>query len=92
MTHGGLQDPKLILRQKLKNLKLEIMSKKRMLIDTKAKYRFCKMISTEENFHAKFELSPEMSLFALAEKEMMRSEHGDRAMTTTDMMIELSAM
>lgn len=50
------------------------------------------MISTEEDFHAKFELSPEMSLFALAEKEMMRSEHGDRAMTTTDMMIELSAM
>ena len=68
------------------------MSKKRMLIDTKSKYKFCKIISTEENFHEKFELSPEMSLFALAEKEIMRSEYGDRIMTTEDMMIELSAM
>lgn len=66
------------------------MSKRRMLIDTKAKYKFCKMISTEENFHAKFELSPEMSLFALAEKAMMRLEDGDRAMTTEDMKRELT--
>lgn len=61
------------------------MTINKMLIGTKAKFDFCMMLLSEEDFQEKFDLAPELHTYAIAQFARRNIENEDRMMVPEEM-------